>query len=124
LQTTVATVKGGTATPYGNTLTLPVMVSTATQTGTEAVAALQAFTLATSKEQKLRDSLVTQLQGAMGLFQQNTAAGYESAIARLMAVIDQLGGLSVDTRAIHDGVGKILKQAQWGWSGAPAAGKK
>jgi hypothetical protein len=124
LQTIVSTVKNGTTKPYGNPLTLPITVTASAQTSADAIAALQAFNLTTNQDSKLRDSLVSQLQAAMAAFQLNTQAGYETAIDNLIQVADQLSGLtSVDTRAVHDDIDRLLKEAQWRWSMAPAVTK-
>jgi hypothetical protein len=122
LQTAVSTVKSGTATPYGNAIAFPFTVTAAVKTSTDTIAALNALVLTQKQDQQLRTSLVSQLQSAMTSFQQNTAAGYDAAISKLIQVTDQLGGLtSVNTMAVHLGVDRILKEAQWRWAQMPAA---
>jgi hypothetical protein len=117
LQTRVATVKNGVSTVYGEPLDLSLTVTPASTTAPQAQARLAALQLTQKKDQKLRDSLVADLQTAMGLFNQNSSAGYESAIGKLVLMTDSLGGLtSVDTTAVRQDLDRILREAQWRWS--------
>lgn len=124
LQTVVSTVKDNVASQYGDALTLPIKVTTATQTSSDVVQALKALVLTQNKDQKQRDAVIAKVQSAMTYFNQNTAAGYETAIGELVRAVDLLSGLTaVDTRAIRDGIDCILKEAQWRWSQAPTTTK-
>lgn len=116
LQTIVATVKNGTATPYGAPLSLAFHVTTAQQSASAAIANLNGLQLGAAKDQKLRDSLVAQLQAAMTEMNKSTAAGEEAAIGALIGIIGQLSSLPVNTGAVHDSLDRILKEAQWRWS--------
>ena len=116
LQTTVSSVKGGIATPYGAPLTLPIKVIAAAQTSADALAALKAYALTKQDDKKLRDQLVSALQSAMSNFGKNTVKGYDAAISALLDIAGKLNGLTaVDTSAVHSGVDRLLKEAQWRW---------
>jgi hypothetical protein len=116
LQTIVSTTRNGTTTAYGAPLALSINVTPAATTAAHATQKLTALLLTQSKDQKLRDSLVADLQQVMGLFSQNTAAGYEAAIAQLVRIIDALTELPVDTTAVRLDLDRILKEAQWRWT--------
>lgn len=122
LRTVISTVKNGFATQYGEPLTLAINVAGAEQTGADALVALNAYVLTQNADRKLRDSLVLNLQSSLTHFKLGTLTGYELAIGELIALTDGLGGLTaVDTRTVHDGAGRILKEAQWRWAQLAAA---
>lgn len=115
-------------TPYGQPLTLSFKVSAAAQIALDVRAALLALPLSSSKDQKLRTYLLADLAKTMALFNQNSAKGYEDAIKALIELIDDLAGLSegntpVNTQAVHLGLDRILKEAQWRWSLLPTSSK-
>jgi hypothetical protein len=118
LRTTVATVKGSTVTPYGSPLDLSFNVVAASTTNDAVKLNLQGLVLG-SKEKKLRDSLIAQLQTAMVSFNRNSVSGYDSAISQWIQIVDQLPGLgsvnSADTRQIHLGLDRLIREAQWRW---------
>ena len=128
LQTEVATVQDGIVNPYGTPLQLTVKVISGEQISQEVTAALQALNLSTNVQKKQRDAILAKVQSAMLNFSLKTTAGYENAIGQLVQAIDILARLSgltgandvqigtVQIRAIHDGLDKILSEAQWRWS--------
>lgn len=122
--THVNTVNTGNVMPYGEPLTLSFKVTAAAQTALDVRAALLALPLTSNKDQKLRTDLLADLTKAMTSFNLNTAKGYEEAIEQLVKLIDDLAGLTtVNTRAVHLGLDRILKEAQWRWSLIPATPK-
>lgn len=119
VHTVVSTVDAtsGLATPYGAPQVLQLNVVGAAQTATEVVAALNAYAGLGNQDGKLRDKMVAEVRAAMLDFKLNTAAGYDAAIGQLIGVVDQLGGLAgADTRPAHDGLNRIVREAQWRWS--------
>jgi hypothetical protein len=124
--TSVSTVNTSTSSvkPYGQPLTLSFKVTAAAQTALDVRAALLALPLTSNKDQKLRTYLLADLSKAMTSFNLNTAKGYEEAIEQLVKLIDDLAGLTtVNTQAVHLGLDRILKEAQWRWSLIPATPK-
>jgi hypothetical protein len=107
----------GVAAPYGDPLVLSLDVVGAGQSGKQAIAALMAYAPLDSKDSKLRDKLVADVGSAMAAFNLNTAAGYETAIAQLLDVVEQLSALqTVNTGPVHVGLNRIVREAQWHWS--------
>lgn len=114
----------GSVRPYGQPLTVSFKVSAAAQTSLDVRAALLALPLTSKKDQKLRTDLLADLTKAMALFNQNSANGYQDAIDALVKLVDDLAGLTaVNTQAVHVGLDRIIKEAQWRWSLLPAAPK-
>lgn len=120
LSTTVSSVLNGVATAYGEPLPQVLTVTTASQTATATQASLAALPVSDNQEGKARDAAVAALASAMVSFKLNTAAGYEAAIAALLTAADQLNSLGADTTAVHLGLDRILREAQWRWSQFPA----
>lgn len=114
--TAVSSARNGATTPYGDAFSLPISVAAAVPTAANAIDSLRTLPLVQTAEQNARDAIITTLQNAMNAFSQNTAAGYEAAISALVLATEQLNGLvSVDTSAVHLGIDRVMKEAQWRW---------
>lgn len=121
LQTRVSTASGGTASLYGQPLSLGFTVIPAAQSYSDARTALLALPLGSKKAQQARDKLLEDFKQAMAAFNLNTAKGYEDSIAKLAKLADGLSALlPADTAAVRLSVDRILKEAQWRWSLLPA----
>ena len=106
----------GNANPYGQPLELALAVVGAAENAAAASASLHALTGLSSQEQQLRERLLAGLNAAMTAYRQDSAAGYESAIARLVVVIDDLQGLPQgNAAAVRQRLGLVLREAQWRW---------
>ena len=122
LRTRIVTTRKGVTRPYGDPLTLPITVTSASQSATNIADVLKTIKFADRREGRVRDVILTQLQQAMVQFNKNTVNGYERAIGKLLDITDKLPGLvSIDTIAIHHDLDRILEEAQWRWTQAVAA---
>lgn len=116
----INTTKDGITKPYGDALTLPIKVVTAPTNASNAINALKAFTLPTTAQQDFRNQLVTKLEQAVMHFNYNTRTGYTTSIRLLTEVASGLPRLTaVDTNAVRQDVGRVLKEAQWRWTLTP-----
>jgi hypothetical protein len=112
----------GKAAPYGDALQQTFQVTGAAQTGVQVQQALKALAVSTNKDAKSRDAVLSLVQSALIHLGQNSTAGYETAVGELVSAIDRLSTIATapaaDLRIIHDGVDRMLKEAEWRWAQA------
>jgi hypothetical protein len=122
LQTQVATTRNNKTAPYGDALQQTFQVTDAAQTGVQVQQALKALAVSTNKDAKSRDAVLSLVQSALTHLSQNSAAGYEAAVGELVSAIDRLSTIAsapaADLRTIHEGVDRMLKEAEWRWAQA------
>jgi len=76
---------------------------------------IEAMVLATKPDQNARGSAVALVRAAQSDMAQQTASGYDAAVAALTQAAGLVSGLHAETAAIRLRLDHLLHEAQWRW---------